>query len=287
MALILISVCTLVLTYARNGFSNPCQWESNYFCLRVVDASDPQYGTAKALILDHLLHGINHEAEPDLLISSYVHAMDEIVRVFFQAQQDSHLRYFFAGGGAYTQPRAVKAMYPSARITVAELDPQVTATAEEALYVNNDGMEIIHLDARAVLQTNQQQYDVIVTDVFHDISVPYHLVTQEFAQSVKQNLSEEGLYLVNIVDAFPDAKLVKSLIKTLQQEFSHVDVWLDVCIHEQRRGDGNVIAGCHHCSETDQNPGFETFDPTFFFLAAGWQDDFNRHSCQYPGNQYR
>ncbi|WP_455206975.1 fused MFS/spermidine synthase [Kaarinaea lacus] len=226
-ALIMLSVFTLALTQARGGFSNPCQWESNYFCLRVVDVSDPEYGTAKALILDHLLHGINHPTEPDLLISPYVHAMDEIVRVYFNTQEDSQLRYFFAGGGAYTQPRAVRAMYPRAQVTVAELDPQVTATAEQALFVNMDDIQVLHLDARAVLQKNQQKYDIVVTDVFHDISVPYHMVTQEFAQTVKHNLNDEGLYLINIVDVFPDAKLVKSIIKTLQNEFRYVDVWLD------------------------------------------------------------
>jgi len=225
--LLLVGVGTLVSTQVRNGFANPCQWESNYFCLRVVDASSYEYGTAKALILDHLLHGINHKKNPDLLISPYVHAMDEIVRIYFNADQTSRLRYFFAGGGAYTQPRAVKAMYPQAHVTVAELDPQVTAAAEQALYVDTANMQIIHHDARAVLQTTQQRYDIVVTDVFHDISVPYHMVTQEFAQAVRHKLSAEGLYLMNVVDVFPDARLVKSLIKTLQTEFNHVDVWLE------------------------------------------------------------
>jgi spermidine synthase len=234
-ALVVFGVGTLAVTQARNGFSNPCQWESNYFCLRVVDASSYEYGTAKALILDHLLHGINHKKNPDLLISPYVHAMDEIVQVYFNAGKDSRLRYFFAGGGAYTQPRAVKAMYPQAHVTVAELDPQVTATAEQALYVNTDSMQIIHHDARAVLQSTQQHFDIVVTDVFHDISVPYHMVTQEFAQAVKRKLNAEGIYLINIVDIFPDAKLVKSLIKTLQLEFEYVDVWLEETPEEETR----------------------------------------------------
>jgi len=225
--LAVMAVGSLAATHARNGFTSPCQWESSYFCLRVVDASQPGYGPAKALILDHLLHGINHEQEPGLLISPYVHAMDEIARSHFQARSDTGLRYFFAGGGSYTQPRAMQAMYPGARVTVAELDPQVTATAREALFVDTTGMEIIHRDARAVLQASQQQYDVVVTDVFHDISVPYHLVTREFAQSVKRKLAPDGLYLVNIVDIFPDPRLVKSLIKTLETEYRFVDVWLE------------------------------------------------------------
>jgi len=226
-ALLVLMVGVLAITQARDGFTNPCQWESNYFCLRVVDASDPEYGNAKGMILDHLIHGINHETKADLLISPYVHAMDEIVRVFFGVGEDSELHYFFAGGGAYTQPRAVTAMYPNAKITVAELDPQVTATAEQAMFVDTSHMQVIHRDARAVLQKNREQHDVVVTDVFHDISVPYHMVTQEFAQTVKRNLREDGLYLVNIIDIFPNPRLVKSLIKTLQVEFKYVDVWLD------------------------------------------------------------
>jgi predicted membrane-bound spermidine synthase len=226
-ALILLTLGTVALTHQRGGFASPCQWESNYFCLRVVDHTRPEYGPARALVLDHLLHGINHESRPELLISPYVHAMDEIVRVHFSPGSDSTLRYFFAGGGAYTQPRAVKEMYPEARITVAEIDPQVTRAAEEALFFDAADTEIIHRDARTVLSNGKRQFDVIVTDVFHDISVPYHMVTQEFARTVRQSLSREGIYLVNIVDIFPDPRLVKSLVKTLQGEFSHVDVWLD------------------------------------------------------------
>lgn len=218
---------TIIVTQARGGFANPCQWESNYFCLRVVDASDAEYGSAKALILDHLMHGINHEHEADLLVSPYVHAMDEIVRVFFNVNESSNLSYFFAGGGAYTQPRAVNTMYPNASITVAELDPQVTLAARKAMFVDTTKMNIIHRDARTVLHRSIQKFDVVVTDVFHDISVPYHMVTQEFAQTVKSKLNTNGIYLINIVDIFPNPKLVKSLIKTLGREFKYVDVWLD------------------------------------------------------------
>lgn len=227
LVLLILGASTVIITYARNGFANPCQWESNYFCLRVVDASSYEYGTAKALILDHLLHGINHKKQPDLLISPYVHAMDEIVRHHFNIQEDSPLSFFFAGGGAYTQPRSVNAMYPDAQVTVAELDPQVTMAAQLALFVNTSDMHIIHRDARAVLQTTSLQFDVVVTDVFHDISVPYHMVTQEFAQVVKRKLNPKGLYLINIVDSYPDGKLVKSLVKTLQLEFNYVSVWLE------------------------------------------------------------
>jgi len=217
------------LTALRDGFASPCEKESNYFCLRVEDASnDAPFGEARALVLDHLMHGINHNSEPGMLISPYVHLMDELVLAHFDQTREHPLHYFFAGGGAYTQPRAVKSLNPDALVTVAELDPAVTETAQQKLFLDTAGMEIHHEDARVVLQKMQSRsYDVITTDVFHDIAVPYHLLTLEFIRLVKDKLTSDGLYTMNIVDAFPDPKLVKSVVKTLSNEFRYVNVWVD------------------------------------------------------------
>ncbi len=234
-ALLVLAVVTLTLTYLRSGFANPCRWESNYFCLRVVNASDSSYGIARALVLDHLMHGINHRDNPALLIAPYMHAMDEITRTHFSDRKAMDLGFFYAGGGSYTQPRAVKAKHPQARITVAELDPLVTRAAVEDLFVDTKGMQIIHRDARSVLQKSREQFDVIVTDVFHDVSVPYHLITKEFARSVRDKLTNNGLYLINIVDMHPDPRLAKSVIKTLQTEFQFVDVWLEAIPSQRQR----------------------------------------------------
>ena len=224
-ALVSLSLVTL----ARGGYANPCDRESNYFCLRVVDVSQQApFGTAKALILDHLMHGINHETEPGMLISPYVQLMDQLVINHFDAQQIGHLKYFFAGGGSYTQPRAVQAMTPDAKITVAELDSAVTKLVTEKMYVSTENMRIFHHDARAVLyRLKNELFDVIITDAFHDVAIPYHLVTREYAELVKSHLQPNGLYATNVVDAFPNAKMVKCMMKTLQQEFNYVDVWLD------------------------------------------------------------
>ncbi len=138
------------------------------------------------------------------------------------------MRYFFAGGGAYTLPRALAVLDPGARTTVAELDSLVTDTAIEQLYLDPKGMTIIHGDARmALLRLRNRWFDVIFTDAFHDISLPYHLATREYARLVRSRLRSGGLYVLNVVDVFPNPKLVKSIAKTLALEFRHVSVWLD------------------------------------------------------------
>ena len=219
------SVVLLVVLFA--GYADPCERESNYFCIRIVDSSaDAPFGEARSLILDHLLHGTNHRQAPDLIIAPYLHLMDELATR--QTELIEAPWYFFAGGGAYTLPRTVHARDPLATIVVAELDPEVTRAAEAGLYVDADNFSVDHLDARASLGRQQDdRFDVVVGDVFHDIAVPQHLLTTEFAALVKRKLKPHGLYLMNIVDAFPDARLVKSIHKTLRQVFADVDIWID------------------------------------------------------------
>ncbi len=236
-AVILLTVGLSSVIHARNGFTNPCDKESNYFCLRVVDvSSDVPFGRAKALILDHLLHGINHDTRPDMLVSPYVHLMDELIKAHFTAPQRVRLNYFFAGGGSYTQPRMIMSETPDAQITVAELDSAVTAIVQKNMYVSTKDMEIIHGDARTTLYRHAgEKFDVIVTDAFHDVAIPYHLVTLEFMQLVKQRMHPAGLFITNVVDAYPDPRMVKSLAKTLWQEFKYVDIWADQLPQQPQR----------------------------------------------------
>ena len=243
---LLFAALLVTATQIKHGYADPCDRESGYFCIRVASETwDLPPGELRSLVLDHLLHGSNHSEEPVLLAAPYVHLMDELVLDRFGERQA--LEFFFIGGGAYTQPRAVKALYPGAGITVAELDPAVTETARQRLFVDTEGMTIHHSDARLVLARNSQaRYDVIVADAFHDIAIPTHLVTREHAQLVHARLAPGGLYTLNVVDAFPDAKLVKAMINTLRTVFADVHVWLDEIPGESARVTYVISAGDDH-----------------------------------------
>jgi len=156
-----------------------------------------------------------------------VHGLDELAHAQLGDAYDDGLAWFFAGGGAYSQPRAVQALSPKSSITVAELDPMVTLTAAESLGLEPAGMTIEHRDARLALAAADGPFDVVVGDVFHDLAIPFHLVTAEFAALVRERLRPDGLYLMNVVDAFPDPRLIKAIAKTLQTQFRHVDIWMD------------------------------------------------------------
>ncbi len=212
------------------AFATPCLVESDYFCIRVDDFS-AQSGRASTLMaLDHLVHSINDRDLPDLFYSPYVHLIDEIAA--FRLGPERPLSAFFVGGGGYTLPRAWAARRPQSRITVAEIDPAVTATARDHMWLDTGmpGMRVVHQDGRMALQAEpaSAQFDVVFGDAFHDIAVPQHLVTREFHREIAARLKEDGFYVVNVVDLGRDPRFLFSMVRTLKLDFAAVEVWKTV-----------------------------------------------------------
>ncbi|MCB1802627.1 MAG: fused MFS/spermidine synthase [Gammaproteobacteria bacterium] len=235
-ALVLLTAGTLWAVASNPALASPCDRESSYFCIRTVDEGEhPQLGQVRSLVLDHLLHGTNIENDGTYLHAPYVQLMQELM--CRHHHDKASLSAFFIGGGAYTQPRALWLASMPVDITVAELDPVVTATARDELFLDDSAMHIVHGDARAILSRlpGDERFDIIVGDAFHDVSVPYHLVTREFAALLRQRLHDDGIYVLNLVDTFPGGRLARALVKTLETEFAHVDVWLDQVPYDETR----------------------------------------------------
>jgi spermidine synthase/MFS family permease len=210
--------------WRAEAFTQICAVESDYFCMRSVDISDDVGEPARIMVLDHLGHGINMRDHPQALLSPYVEAQDILARM--HSGDASPYRAFFMGGGAYTLPRAWLALREDVSITVAEIDPAVTRYAESEFWFKPDPrVEVIHADARRKLAEIDATYDVIVADAFHDITVPQHLVTDEFFRLVKSRLNPDGVFLLNIIDNHDAPRLALSLTETLKPIFPVVELW--------------------------------------------------------------
>lgn len=221
------SVALFWSTVGDAALASPCDQESSYFCIRTVDEGEhPLLGGRRSLVLDHLLHGTNVENDGTRLEAPYVQLMQELS--CRHHHDKGGLRAYFIGGGAYTQPRALGLANLAVEITVAELDPLVTEVARRELFVDDSDMRVIHGDARAILSRLPagERFDIIVGDAFHDVSVPYHLVTREFAELLRHRLTGDGIYVVNLVDVYPNGRFAAAMVKTLSAVFSEVEVWL-------------------------------------------------------------
>jgi len=227
MSLLAAGLAVVAITDRMNGFVAPCDVESQYYCLRVIDNHDqPIAVNSRSLAIDHLIHGTNDLDDPESLLTPYIHGMDTLIESRFS--RNTALRYFFAGGGAYTYPRALASRHGENEIVVSEIDPAVTKIAQSELDLDISEMTIHHDESRHVLgRYGANRFDVLVLDAFHDVGLPYHLATREFNNLIKSRLSENGLLLFNAVDQFPNSTLIRTLLKTLKESFEHVEVWIE------------------------------------------------------------
>jgi spermidine synthase len=135
----------------------------------------------------------------------------------------------FLGGGGFFMPEALSSAYPHARVEVSEIDPQVIEAGKKFFRTGEyPGMSVAAADARYYLKSSPAQYDLIFGDVFNGIhNVPFHLVTKEFFSLVKDRLTPDGAYMMNIISALQGRKagFLGSVIATLREVFDRVDVY--------------------------------------------------------------
>jgi spermidine synthase len=198
----------------------PCTRETNYFCIRVNEeelGGEPVW----VLTLDRLVHSYTSLNDPTKLIYTYENMYAEITG--YRAQQDPHLRVLFIGGGGYTFPGYIDAVYPGSDIHVIEIDPGVTQVAHDMLGLDPDTPIVtFNEDARLFLEREPTKpYDLIIGDAFNDFSVPYHLTTKEFNDRVSRWLADDGLYCVNIIDGHR-GNFLRAYTHTLRQTFRYV-----------------------------------------------------------------
>ncbi|MFA5252335.1 MAG: fused MFS/spermidine synthase [Phycisphaerae bacterium] len=150
------------------------------------------------------------------------------------ARDKSTISALIIGGGGYVFPRYLEKVWPGSRIDVAEIDPRVTEAAMLAFGLDrNTSINTFAMDARNYVdellhkkQTAGQisRYDFIYEDAINDYSVPYQLTTKEFNDEITQILTDDGVYMVNLLDIYDSGLFLGAVVKTLQQTFPCVYV---------------------------------------------------------------
>jgi spermidine synthase len=209
--------------------------ESNYFAIQVYDAYDMD--ATKVLALDNLVHAYIPTDDITNLVYDYESVYAAITERV--ARTDRSLRAFFIGGGGFVYPRYMEAMYPMARIDVAEIDPAVKIAAQAVLGLPADGLSGVRthiMDARNFVDdrlradqtsTDPVLYDFIYGDAFNDLSVPYHLTTLEFNEKLEAMLAPDGVYMINIIDIYREGlgRFLGSFVSTALETFPYVYVF--------------------------------------------------------------
>jgi spermidine synthase len=220
--LVLVSGGTLYYFQFRQSWQENYTAESNYYAINVV-TENTELGTKKSLILDHLVHSFVYPDKPTQLDYDYEKTFTEISR--YVMRDHPAPRILHLGGGGYSFSRYMAIVYPDSLNEVIEIDPEVTRIAYSELGLPPDiNIKTHNQDARLFLiqRSSTEKFNIVAGDVFNDLSTPFHLTTLEFDRLIKANMTEDGIYMINIIDDFQKGKYLPAFIFTLKQAFNHV-----------------------------------------------------------------
>jgi len=159
----------------------------------------------------------------------YMRVFAGLTRGLSRGKQD--LSMMVIGSGGYVFPQYLKAAWPGSRVEVVETDPGVTEAAVAAFGFNKGtSIQMIDQDPRGYVnqlligKEPARRYDFIYEDAVDGFSVPFQLATQEFDEKIARLLTDDGAYLINVIDAVDSGRFVGAVVGTAKLAFSHVYV---------------------------------------------------------------
>jgi spermidine synthase len=177
------------------------------------------------MVLDNLIHSYVCLEDPLHIEYEYERIYSDVLKWKFK--KDENFKSLTIGGGGYTFPRYMEVVYPKAQIDVVEIDPEVTNIVYKHLGLSADTrIKSFNTDGRWFVMNCKEKYDLIFTDAYNDLSIPYHLTTKEFVAQLKSILNPDGLIMSNIIDNFQVGAFLPSYIRTLREVFGPKNVYL-------------------------------------------------------------
>lgn len=131
-------------------------------------------------------------------------------------------RVLVVGLGGGTIPMFLRKHYPLAAIDVVDIDPEVVRLAKKFFGFREDARMRAHTaDGRRFIEQSRQPYDIIFLDAFGPDSIPRHLATLEFLQSVRRALTPRGLVAGNVWSRGTNRQY-DDMVRTYQEAFSEL-----------------------------------------------------------------
>ncbi len=133
------------------------------------------------------------------------------------------------GGGTFTVPQKIQDEYPDANVTVVEIDEVVTKVAQQ--YFDMDKypeINVVISDARWFSNNDTERYDFIFVDAYNgSYSLPSHLATVEYFQTLKGRTEPDGLVMMNVIgnEDGPMSEVFLAIYKTFETVFGEVHVF--------------------------------------------------------------
>lgn len=193
--------------------------DSPYHHIIAADGPDPIHGGARVrtLLLDDNFHSAMDLDDP--LRNVYVYTEYFHIGTLWNM---NITRVLFIGGGGFTGPKQFLHYYPNVLVDVVEIDQQVIDVARTYFALKDDPrLRIFNEDGRTYLRQSSTVYDVIILDAYSKTFVPFHLMTKEFLEETRRDMSSNGVLISNLItySVGSGSALLKAEIRTMETVF--------------------------------------------------------------------
>ena len=219
--------------------------DSRYSHIKVLQGP---YGgrTERVLVMDGLIHNRYNPEDPDDLIYDYEKIYAAVVERWVSlGSARSAFATLTIGGGACQLPAYLGRRYPASRNEIVEIDPEVIHVARRYFdFRPSPRLEITIADARNYVNavTGGKEYDIVFLDAFNSYSVPTHLTTREFTETLAEILSPDGLVAANVIDIYYLVRFLAAYLATLREVFAHVAVFPNAGFSPAQRSTFVILA---------------------------------------------
>lgn len=147
----------------------------------------------------HWIQGAMRITHPSDLVLDYTRTM--MAGLLMRDEKDFPQNVLLIGLGAGSLTKFLYQHYPTANLTIVEIDPRVVDVAREHFELPEDPtrIKIVIGDGVEYMVFTEQTYDLIIVDGFNDHAHPGDLNSFSFYQACRLRLNKLGILVVNLI----------------------------------------------------------------------------------------
>jgi spermidine synthase len=147
----------------------------------------------------HWTQGAMRITHPSDLVLEYTRTM--MASLLMRVEKDFPQNVLLIGLGAGSLTKFLYQHYPTASLTIVEIDPRVIDVARKHFELPDDPirLKIVIGDGVEYMAFTNQTYDLIIIDGFNDHAHPGELNSFSFYQACRLRLNKLGILVVNLI----------------------------------------------------------------------------------------
>ncbi|MCX7773308.1 MAG: fused MFS/spermidine synthase, partial [Clostridia bacterium] len=193
--------------------------ESLYNYLQVEDTGD------SVILSTNVAFGVQSIYKKDGSLSGLYYEYALMAPYFLKdLSADKKIDALVLGLGTGTFSKQLKKYIPNVSTDAVEIDGKIAELAKKYFNFKDTDAKVFINDGRSFFMTpDARKYDIILADAYQDITVPFHMSTQEFFTIVKEHLKPGGILVVNVNMKSGDfADVPEYLSNTVKSVFNKV-----------------------------------------------------------------